>query len=89
MEDNMADRTWEFKNDDGTVTTITTSEWKRRYAARLMERGGMPEVPAIQCAEAGYETALEDFNASPSDGLMDPVEAADEEMSCWEDDGDE
>jgi hypothetical protein len=86
----MAEREWVLRNDDGTESDpITTSEWKRRYAARLMERGGMPEVPAMQCAEAGYESALEDFSAGMDDGLMDPIEAADEEMSCWEHDGED
>jgi hypothetical protein len=65
---------------------ITEAEWKRRYAARLMEHGGMPEAPAVQRGESAYEVAMEDYRAFPGCGIADPEGMADEEMSCWEDD---
>lgn len=80
---------WVYRNEDGAETDpITDAEWKRRYAARLMERGGMPELAAIECAEEGYRLAVEEYTTDMNDGLADPIEAADEEMSIWENDGD-
>lgn len=81
---------WVLRNDDGTESApITDAEWKRRYAACLMERGGMSDRPAIACAEDAYRMAVEDYSANMGDGLIDPEEAADEEMSNWENDGDD
>ena len=34
---------------------IERAEWQRRYAARIMERAGWDECPAIAAAEAGAE----------------------------------
>lgn len=79
---------WVVRNEDGTESDpITDAEWKRQYAARLMVRGGMPELPAIECAEEAYRQAVDDYRVGMDDGLTDPEEAADEEMSCWENDG--
>lgn len=61
------------------------AEWERRYAARLMEAGGMPEIAAIQCAKEAAEQNLE-FNG---DEWLDPEDDADVEMSYWEHDGDD
>lgn len=74
---------------DGEVEVIDPAEWKRRYAARLMERGAMPERQAIACGEEAYAEARVDYLANLDDRMVDPVGAADEEMSHWENDGDE
>ena len=68
------------------LLTITPEEWQRRYAARLMSHGGMGEVQAIACAKDIWN---EDAAPDLLDGSagMSPEDCADEEMSCWEDDG--
>jgi hypothetical protein len=63
---------------------VARAEWTRRYAARLMEAGGVEEIPAIQMAEA----AAENFNYN-GDEWLDPEDDADVEMSYWENDGDD
>jgi hypothetical protein len=68
-------------------TEITDAEWKRRYAARLMERGGMNEWAAIQCARDAYQEARSDTDADGS--FIGPEDAADEEMSYWTNDGED
>lgn len=80
---------WVYTNDDGTENVLTDAEWKRRYAARLMERGGMPEKPAIEAAADAYREAVKDYGFSMDDGLIEPEEAADEEMSYWENDAED
>lgn len=56
--------------------------WLQRYAARMIERGGLDADTARSAAEAGYEAAIES-----GDELNAPEEDADEEMSYWTDDG--
>jgi len=71
--------------NEAPSTAVPKDEWKRRFAARIMLRADWPEVPAMQCAEAAvaeYDDFQEDFQS-------DPEAAADEEMSCWSDGGDE
>jgi len=61
------------------------AEWIRRYAARLMDGGGMPEIPAMQCAAEAWHEVRHELTADGS--FVTPEDAADGEMSCWEDDG--
>lgn len=60
-------------------------EWQRRFAARIMACASWDEIPAMQCAEAGFELMV----AEAPEFVLDPEGAADEEISCWTDDGDE
>lgn len=62
------------------AATMSREEWERRYAARLMEAGGMDEVPAIQCAKEAADLNLVDNG----DEWLDPEDDADVEMSYWE-----
>lgn len=70
--------------------TLTREEWKRRYAARIMERACWDEVSAIQASEIA---ALEfERNERAAGNAIDwnaenPERVADEEMSYWENDG--
>ncbi len=52
-------------------------EWDQAYATRIQEKSGSDEKFAVECAEQANDA----FN----DG-DDPVEAADEEMSNWDND---
>ena len=66
---------------------LDIAEWKRRYAAHIMKVASWPEVAAMQNAEAA---AAELKECGMFEGFEnDPEEAADEEMSNWDDDGDE
>lgn len=49
-------------------------DWHRKYADRLIERGGLTEEQALDALDA---------NIDDLDYSTDPVEAADEEMSYW------
>jgi hypothetical protein len=60
-------------------------EWQRRFAARIMTCASWDEIPAMQCAAAGFELMV----SEAPEFVLDPEGAADEEMSCWTDDGDE
>lgn len=77
---------------------IPREEWERRYAARIMERAGWPEHAAIEAGRVGAEeferNEREAGNAvvwrgAPVGRFETPEEQADEEMSYWEDDGDD
>jgi len=59
------------------MTKLTRDEWMRRYAAHLVEVGGLEQARADEFAEAGADLGWED------DDL--PEDAADEEMSYWGD----
>lgn len=63
---------------------IPVEEWKRRFAARIMDVAKWPEWPAMQAADAAA-----DFDDMMEEYHHDPEGAADEEMSNWGDDGDE
>lgn len=58
-------------------------EWRRRFAARIMEVTKWPDKPAMDYAASIELTELDD------EFRDNPELAADEEMSCWTDDGDE
>ena len=60
-------------------------EWVRRFAARLMDGGAMPEIPAMQCAAEAWHEVRHTLTAAGT--FITPEAAADEEMSQWEDDG--
>ena len=75
---------------------ISRDEWKRRYAARIMERAGWDECPAIAASEAGAEAYEEQERGcgnaviwwgGPSGANNTPEDEADDEMSYWTDDG--
>lgn len=55
-------------------------EWMAKYCLRLIERSGIDKESALACYHAAEDS--HDYEA-------DPVEAADDEMSYWDDDGDE
>lgn len=56
-------------------------EWIKRCSKRFMERAGMTSIEADGYAQTMHAEWSEDF-------ADDPEGAADEEMSCWDDDGD-
>jgi hypothetical protein len=64
---------------------ISQQEWQRRFAARIMKYANWAEQPAMQAAESGYEY----MKSESPEFANDPEGAADEEMACWTDDGDE
>jgi hypothetical protein len=57
--------------------TMTREEWERRFAARLVEAGGLTDESAAQCAKAAADENLE-FNG---DEWLDPEDDADVELS--------
>lgn len=59
---------------------MTREEWTKRYAQRIFEVGGFDAESAMNCAETG---ACENFSEN-GDVWLDPEEAADIEMSYWE-----
>ena len=72
---------------------MTKDEWIAAYAARVAERSGLPltsenEVSATDVAIIGAQCAEHDEGLDVSK-WDDPANAADEEMSCWDDDGDD
>jgi hypothetical protein len=66
-----------------TAAALIVAEWKRRYAAHVMEKAGWNERAAMRAAEGGYEL----HQHTPEADLPNPEDEADEEMSHWEDDG--
>lgn len=68
-----------------TNEPIDKAEWERRFAARIMAVANWPEWPAMQTSEA----AAMELDDMQEEFRKDPEAAADEEMSCWGDDGDE
>ena len=58
---------------------MTQSEWLDRYKRRIMERAGVPEKFADDCAHAEPFEVLSDMFED------DPEGAADEELSYWTD----
>lgn len=60
---------------------LSRDEWRRRYAARIAAVAGWDQASADAAAEALPDEYMGDYAS--------PEEAADDEMSNWEDDGDE
>lgn len=54
---------------------LTREAWNEEFAQRLMKMAGMTPQGALAYADS-YDAWFEDGD--------DPVEAADEEMSCWD-----
>ena len=78
----MPATTWVYHDDRGNESDpITATEWKRRYAAHLVSTAAVPEAEATERAEEGYRLCVDNFRCSPSDGLTDPVDAAEDELA--------
>jgi len=63
----------------------TVAQWLARYKARMLERG-VPEDMAQAATEA---VDMAPGEASTNSLDESPEDAADDEMSYWDDDGDE
>lgn len=73
------------------AAALSAEEWKRRYAARVMEVSGMLEHQAIEVARVGrelYDEEVREYGQDSADVWGGPEDLADQEMSCWDDDGD-
>lgn len=74
-------------NDHGTTDErLSDQEWLRRYDARITERGGFE---GSYSETTGAEDTLAMFREIDDPFDNAPEDAADEEMSNWEADGDE
>lgn len=60
--------------------TTEKEEWITRCKAQFVKRAALDDGQAQVCAEVAYDNE-EDFN------LYTPEESADNEMDCWDDDG--
>jgi len=69
---------------------VNKEEWIKRYAERVQKMAGWNEDAARNAAEAGAEV-FEDNERAAGNALAweNPEDEADEEMSCWSDDGDD
>lgn len=67
---------------------LTPDEWRRRYAARIMEVQKWPEHAAIQESREALDSCGHLGDIAPI-FRNDPEGAADEDMSSWSDDSDE
>lgn len=67
---------------------MTRDEWINRYATRVQEMAGLEADEAMTVAVVGADEHEQDARAE-HEALTweDPEYAADEEMSCWDDDG--
>lgn len=65
-----------------TQGTITPQEWMRRFAARIMEVQKWPERAAMEYAQESFM----DFHEMAELYRDHPEDAADEDMSSWDDD---
>lgn len=59
---------------------MTREEWIRRFADRVKAMSEISEEEAMESAKSCADTAEDDE-------WLDPEEAADTEMSYWDDDG--
>ena len=69
------------KAETAAAGALSRDEWSRRYAARIAAVAGWDQASADAAAEAVPDEYMGDYAS--------PEEAADDEMSNWEDDGDE
>ena len=78
---------------DKTQGIITRDEWTRRYATRIHERAGWAMEEAAEAARVGADMLEQDGEApwwgSPGEAYNTPEDEADEEMSCWTNDGED
>ena len=63
---------------------MNIEQWKAEYAARLVTRGGMPQAEADSAAKCAANTWLNDAGEDVS-LWAPPADAADEEMTYWDD----
>ena len=66
---------------------MTKDEWIARCAARYQERAGMTPEQANEAAKACFEAESGETEFSEAVEYR-PEDCADEDMSCWTDDGD-
>lgn len=77
------------------MTTITREEWVRRYAARIEERIHCGDKQSLEVAEVGAssEEDMCRISGKPVEWLdepgLTPEDAADDELSYWDDDGED
>lgn len=67
-----------------TESNLSDEEWLRRYDARITERGGFE---GSYSETTGARETLDMWREDGDPFLNDPEDAADEEMSNWDDDG--
>ncbi|MDB5814012.1 MAG: hypothetical protein JWN23_1129 [Rhodocyclales bacterium] len=60
--------------------TIEKEEWIARCKAQYAKRAGLTENEAQACAEVSFDEDGDDDDVTPE-------EAADNDMDCWDDDG--
>ena len=63
---------------------MTKGEWIARCAARYQERAGLTQEQAREAAEACFDAESREPGSEFSEV---PEDCADEDMSCWTDDG--
>lgn len=61
---------------------MTYDEWRERYAQQIVNVTQMARADALECAQLVDEATIDD-------NFDDPEGCADDEMSCWTDDGDD
>lgn len=78
---------------DKTQGIITRDEWTRRYATRIHELAGWAMEEAAEAARVGADMLEQEGEApwwgSPGEAYNTPEDEADEEMSCWTNDGED
>lgn len=65
---------------------MTKTEWIERCAAQYMKRGGLTQDQATEAAQVTYAAEI---GEGETEETRDPEEAADDDMDCWTDDGEE
>jgi hypothetical protein len=70
------------------MSEMSREEWERRYAARIEERAGWTKQESAEWASVGA-VMLEQNERAAGKAVVweEPEDAADEEMSYWENDG--
>ena len=69
-------------NDTRTENQMSPQEWMSRFAARIMEVQKWPEQVAMEYAQESFM----DFHEMAAIYRDCPEDAADEDMSSWDDD---
>lgn len=66
---------------------MTRIEWERRYAARVRKRAGWTHEESVEAARVGAEGwERDERGCGNAVEWINPEDAADEEMSYWDDD---
>lgn len=76
MKETASDRRPKFE----AIKCMTPEEWKRRYAARIVEKAGWDQ----ESADAAAEVGLEIIDLDGYIKILTPEDEADEEMSYWD-----